>query len=50
MSDFDFINKNSKWKDVMDKEINILVNIHECFRVIKKGESPPKTHDRRLLI
>jgi hypothetical protein len=36
--DFDFITKNSRWKDVMDKEGNLLVNAHECFTVLKKGE------------
>jgi hypothetical protein len=44
------MNKNSKWKDAMDKEINLLVNVHACFAVLKKGESPPKTHDRIPLI
>jgi hypothetical protein len=48
--DFDFMNNNTKWKDAMDKEIKVLVNVHECFTVLKKGESPPNTHDRIPLI
>jgi hypothetical protein len=43
--ELDLQNNNTKWQDAIDKEIKLLVETYGCFKILKKGERPPKDHE-----